>query len=550
MEVHVRKRSIVPVAAALAIVASLAVGPAATAGPERTQAGTVVFIHDQEPPSLRTNWVDNQLYATSLVTNNILLGGMIRDNNAKWVLRNFASFPKLVKRSPMTVSFEYSPKAVWSDGKPVTCADYRATWQIYINPKNNLASRTGFEDIKSVTCKGKKGTVVMKKVYADWEALVAGNGSAHYPAHIVRGQDMNKLFEDSIPVSSGPWKFQSWQKGVQLTVVRNPEYKAGPAMKLDRVVFRYITDTNARFQAMKAGEGDAMEPQGQLQIADFLKDSNFKVESRAGYSYEHLDLQYGAKGHPALRQQYVRQALMQGINRAQIASALWQTIAPGMPVLNSLIFKTFEPGYQPYFKKYPFSQTKVIQILKGKGCTGGPDRPSAGNSRIFSCPGVGKLSFTFSTTAGNQLRALTFEIIQRQLKSVGIELVPRFQPAGLLFGTTLPAGDYELIMFTWVQSPSAKITSKDLYACGGDLNYGNYCNRKVTSLLNQTAVNLDEAQRTKLLQQAEALIANDIPSIPMFVRPVFAISNKKVKGLTAPTTNEGSPWNVNTWSIQ
>jgi peptide/nickel transport system substrate-binding protein len=321
-------------------------------------------------------------------------------------------------------------------------------------------------------------------------------------------------------------------------------------MKLDRVVFRYIADTNARFQALKAGEGQTMEPQGQLQIADFLKDSNFKVEAKAGFSYEHLDLQFGPKGAPALRQQYVRQALMQGMNRAQIASALWQTIAPGLPVLNSLIFKTFEPGYTQHFRKYSFSQTKVIQLLKSKGCTGGPDRPSAGNNNIFSCPGVGKLSFRFSTTAGNQLRALTFEIIQRQLKSVGIELVPRFQPAGLLFGTTLPSSDWDIIMYTWVQSPSSKITSKDLYACGGEQNYMNYCNRRVTALLNQTAVNLDEAQRTRLLNQAETVMSRDIPSIPMFVRPVFAISNKKMKGMTAPTTLEGSPWNANTWTTQ
>jgi peptide/nickel transport system substrate-binding protein len=361
---------------------------------------------------------------------------------------------------------------------------------------------------------------------------------------------MNKAFENSIPVSAGPWRFQSWQKGVQISVVKNTRFAVAPAMKLDRVVFRYIADTNARFQALKAGEGQVMEPQGQLQIADFLKDSNFKVESRAGYSYEHLDLQFGPKGAPALRAPYVRQALMQGINRPQIATALWSTIAPGLPTLQSLIFKTFEKGYVPVYRKYPFNQNKVISTLKGKGCTGGPDKPSAGNSNIFSCPGLGKLSFRFSTTAGNQLRALTFEIIQRQLKSVGIELVPRFQPAGLLFGTTLPSSDWDIIMFTWVQTPASKITSKDLYACGGEQNYMNYCNRRVTNLLNQTAVNLDEAQRTKLLNQADVLIANDIPSIPMFVRPVFAISNKKMKGFTAPTTLEGSPWNANTWSIQ
>jgi peptide/nickel transport system substrate-binding protein len=546
-----RKRSLLLLAGAAAIVASLVVGPAATAGPEKASAGTVVFIHDQEPPNLRPAWVDNNLYATSLVLNNIWQGGQIRDNNAKWVTRLFTGPPKLLKRSPLTVSFEFSKKANWSDGTPVTCADWRATWQVYINPNNNPVSRQGHEDIRSVRCAGKKGTVVFKKVYADWQTLLnaPGNNGVLQAKTVAANPDMNKAFESSVPVSSGPWRFQSWQKGVQITVVKNPRYTAGPAMKLDRVVFRYIADTNARFQALKAGEGHVMEPQGQLQIADFLKDSNFKVESRAGFSYEHLDLQFGPKGAPALRQQYVRQALMQGMNRSQIASALWQTIAPGLPVLNSLIFKTFENGYTPHFRKYSFSQTKVIQLLKSKGCTGGPDRPSAGNNNIFSCPGIGKLSFRFSTTAGNQLRALTFEIIQRQLKSVGIELVPRFQPAGLLFGTTLPSSDWDIIMFTWVQTPSSKITSKEIYACGGEQNYMNYCNRRVTSLLNQTAVNLDEAQRNKLLNQAEAIMVNDIPSIPMFVRPVFAISNKKMKGMTAPTTSEGSPWNANVWSI-
>jgi peptide/nickel transport system substrate-binding protein len=532
-----RHRILLLAGAAVAMVASLVVGPAATAGSERAQAGTVVFIHDQEPPNLRASWVDNNLFATSLVLNNIWYGGQIRDVNAEWQTRLFTGPPRLVKRKPLTVSFQYSPKAVWSDGTPVTCADWRATWQVFVNPRNNVVSRTGYEDIGSVRCAGKKGTVVFKKVFADWQSLV--NGGVLQAKQIAANPDMNAAFENSVPVSSGPWRFQSWQKGVQITVVRNPRYSAGPKMVLDRLVFRYIVDTNARFQALKAGEGQVMEPQPQLQIADFLKDSNFVVNSKAGYGFEHLDIQFGPKGAPALKLGYVRQALITGVNRPQIASALYSSIAPGLPTLESLIFKTFEKGYQKNFK-YPFSQANVIKILKGKGCTGGPDRPSAANNDIFSCPGVGKLSFRFSTTAGNQLRALTFEIIQRQLKSVGIELVPRFQPAGLLFGTTLPSSDWDIVMFTWVQTPSSKITSKDLYACGGETNYGNYCNRKVSALLAKTAVTLDEDARTKLLNQADALLAKDIPSIPMYVRPGFVIRAKSLKGPVWNPTTEGS----------
>jgi peptide/nickel transport system substrate-binding protein len=188
-------------------------------------------------------------------------------------------------------------------------------------------------------------------------------------------------------------------------------------------------------------------------------------------------------------------------------------------------------------------------MLQKKGCTGGPSKPSASNQSIFSCPNVGKLSFRFGTTTGNQLRALAFEIMQRQLKSVGIELVARFQVAGTLFGTTLPSGDWDLSMFTWVGSPSTPITIKDLYACGGDQNYMNYCNKAGTAIMNKVAVELDAATRAKLLNQTELKhMVKDIPSIPLFARPIYVIRANTVKGPVVNPTGEGSPWNVANWT--
>ena len=79
-----RKRSIW-LAALLALVASLIVGPGATAGTEKSLAGTVVFIHDQEPPTLRGDWTDNNLYATALITNRIFDGCEKRDEKGNLV---------------------------------------------------------------------------------------------------------------------------------------------------------------------------------------------------------------------------------------------------------------------------------------------------------------------------------------------------------------------------------------------------------------------------------------------------------------------------------
>jgi len=539
-----RKRSMW-LAALLALVASLVVGPGATAGTAQG-SGTVVFIHDQEPPNLNSAFVGNNLYATSLVVNNIFYGCQLRNASAAWSLGLCESKPKIVKARPLTVAFKYKANAVWSDGKPVTGKDFIATWKVFTNPANNVISRTGWEDIKSVKGTGKSVTVTFKTQYAAWESLVSGGP---YPAHIIAGKDMNTFFNNNLPVSSGPWLFESFTKGQQIAVKKNTKFKAGPQMKLSRLVFRYILDTNARFQALKANEGDVMEPQPQLQIADFLKDSKFVVDRKIGYTYEHIDIQFGEKGHPALKQPYVREALITGINRPQVAAALYSTISPGLPALQSLMFKPFETTYKKNFAARGFNQNLVIKLLKSKGCTGGPDKPSAGNNNIFSCPNVGKLSFRFFTTTGNQLRALTFEIIQRQLKSVGIELVARFQTAGTMFGTTLPSRDWDLMLFAWVASPDSPITIKDIYGCGGDQNDGTYCNRALSKVLDKVSVTLDANERAAMLNAAEAkYMVRDIPSIPMFARPLFVIRKAGLKGPAVNPTQEGSPWNVSTWT--
>lgn len=544
-----RKTSIALLVGALVIIASLVVGPAASAKSESASAATVVFIHEQEPPNQQGPWVGNNLAATSLVLNNIWYGGQIRNNTAAWVVRNFTAAPKLLKRNPLTVQATYKDTAVWSDGKPVTGADFIATWKVFVNPKFNVISRSGWEDIKSVKAsgKGKKTfTVVFKKRYADWETLVSGGP---YPAHIIKGKDMNQMFLNDIPVSSGPWKFASWQKGVQITLVKNTAYKAGPPLKIGKLVFRYILDTNARFQAMKAGEGQVMEPQPQLQIADFKKDKRFVVDTKVGYTYEHLDIQLGPQGHPALRQPYVRQALISGINRQQIANVLYSSYAPNLPALQSIMYMPFEPWYKQNFAIWKFNQQKVIAILTKHGCTGGPSKPSASNSSIFSCPNVGKLSFRFGTTTGNTTRALAFEIMQRQLKSVGIELTPRFQVAGTLFGTTLPSRDWDILMFAWVSSPTGPITNNIQYGCGGDQNYMTYCNKKASKLMDAVVTELNVSKGQQLNNEAEAkYIAKDIPTIPMLARPLFVIHAKSLKGPVVNPTSEGTPWNVSTWT--
>jgi len=536
-----------------AVLAALLVGPA-TAQNKQSRGGTVVIGADQEPATLNFYLTDGNSYTTALAMNPVLAPGAYYNQKAQLVPELLAGLPRMVKANPLTVTFAYKQSAKWSDGKPVTGKDFIATYRTIMNPKWDITSREGWEDLASVKAHGKSVTVVWKKghSYAAWDALTAN--TSPMPAHKLAGKDFNQLWHDSIDVASGPYKFVSWQRGTQLVLARNNAFSAGPKAKLDRVVFRYIPSTPSLFQALNSGEIQVTEPQPQLQIVDLRKNSRFKVQSGPGYFWEHLDIQTGPKGAPALKKRFVRQALITGINRAQIRQALY--ITPGLvpsakqlPVLQSHIFKPFEQYYRPNWAKWSFSQRKAIALLRQNGCTGGPTKPTADNSDIFSCPGVGKLSFRFTTTSGNQLRALTFEIAQKQLKSVGIELLPRFGPSASVFGQVLPSGDWDLFLFTWQASPSSSATSFSLYGCGGDQNYMNYCNPKVSSLLKRAQFTPDARLRAGILNRAETIMANDVPSIPMFVRPGFLVNSKKVSGTVINPTQQGSTWNVQNWTV-
>ena len=550
-----KKISLLPVCVALVLFASLVIGPAATATTEGTSAGTVVIVHDQEPGGTLNNFLsEGNGYTNSLVMNPILAGGVIYDNNVKLRPYLLESLPKLLQKEPLKATMKYKASAVWSDGKPVTGADFMALYRTTMNPNWDITSREGFEDIAKVQVKGKSVTVTFKpkRAYAAWDVLM---GTSPLPAHKVAGQDFNKLWADSIDISSGPFKFQSWQKGTQIVLVKNRAFKAGPAAKLDRVVFRYIAGPS-QYQALKSGEGDVIDAVSpQIQIVDFYDDKKFKVQGGASYSWEHLDFQQGAKAHPALKKKFVRQAIIQGINRAQIREVLYVKTglvpsAKDLPVLQSHIFKPFESAYATPYARWGFSQSKVIALLKKNGCTGGPDKPSSGNSKIFSCPGVGQLSFAFTTTSGNPLRALTFEIIQRQLKSVGIEFTPRFlSPAVLFGGGTLTGGDWQAVMFTFTGGPTSSGTFFSIGGCGGDQNYGAACNRKASALLQKAQFTPDPADRNKLLHAAEEILADEVFSVPLFARPQHLLFNTRVKGALRNPTQQGAIWNVETWSV-
>jgi peptide/nickel transport system substrate-binding protein len=449
-----------------------------------------------------------------------------------------------LKKNPQRITYFIRKNAHWSDGVSVTGKDFKFTWQQVLNPKyKDHITTIGWDDIRSVKGSGKVVTVTFKRNYADWKDLFA----YILPQHALAGSDLLTVWNDCIcnpkkgnaPIGDGPFLLTKFDRGAGITLTKNPKGWHGRPAKLNSIVFRYVTNTNSEIQAIRSGEVDAIYPQPQLALADLKNQSGLKVVTHLGLQWEHIEIQQGAKGNPLAKNVWARQALILALNRAAAAKALYGTLNPNIKVLNSLVRLTNEQGYQPKFGKWDYNPTKLANLMKAHNCAKGSDG-------IFACGGQ-KMAFNFESTSGNALRTLAFTIFQDQAAKAGIQLKNGFVPAGTLFGSHLPDHNFDLAMFTYVVVVDPHYTVS-IFSCGAPGNYTEYCNRKVTSLLAKSDKELNPAKRLALVNQAGAIMANDVPMIPLFQRATYLVYKSNVRGLGDNASSQGPSWNAEAWS--
>jgi peptide/nickel transport system substrate-binding protein len=511
-----------------------------TAAAEPAEGGTVVYGADQEPEVMNPMVTAGNLFATSIIVEPVLLG-------AYTVTPDFEYVPVLldgeaeVTEDPFTVTYNIKDEAAWSDGTPITADDFIFTWQTIMNPDFDITSRDGYDKItdgEAVDDKTVKFT--FSEVFAPYKTLFSVSNRV-LPKHVLEGEDFDTVWNDEITIASGPFMFDSWEKGQQATIVRNEEYWGEEQAKIDELVFRFIEDSNTQVQALKGGEIDMFYPQPQVDLVEQVTAiTDVEAEASAGTVWEHLDFNFAV---PPLDQQYVRQAIFQAIDRDALASQLIQPINPEAEPLNNLIYVNNQSEYEPHFDQYEFDPAAAMQLLEENGCTKGADG-------IYTCNGT-RLSFRYTTTAGNELRELQLQVIQQQLKAIGVEIVPATGPASDVFANVLPAGPdkaWDLFNFAWVGSPDP-FGSNSIWLCGGDQNYNSYCNQQVTDLLNQTNTLVDAEERAATYNEADALMADDIPVVPLYQKPTFFAWRSAIEGPQDNPTQVGPTWNAATWTV-
>lgn len=509
--------------------------------------GTVVFGAEQEPPCLMGLLAGCNNTWTAWIANNPVIYPAFVEYPDFSFRPGLIDKATVVKTKPFTLLWHINSKAVWSDGVPVTADDFIFTEKVQTDPKNELAQTSGYDQItQSVKVNAKTVKFVFKTPYAAWKTLF-GNV---LPAHALEGSDINTVWNTNVnnpktgqPIGSGPFLLSAYTKGQSMTLTRNPKWWGPHKPYLDKVIFKFVTNTDSEIQAIRGGEVDAIYPQPQLQLADLKSTPGLKVQSHSGTTLEHIDFNAGKKGMRLVTAPWFRQALAYSIDRAALVKQLYGTISPGLPVAQNLTYTSNQKEYVQHFQVFKYSPAKVAAIMTAHKCTKGGDG-------IWTCLGT-RASIKFSTTAGNKLRELGQEIMQAQAKAAGIELTIANLPSRLLF-PAIANNDYEMADFAWVTTgdPAGQV---DIYGCvggkPGGSNWKAYCSKKVTDLLAASDAELDATKRAALVNAADAVMALNVPTLPLFQKPTFFVYKSKLQGMIDNSSLYGPTWNIQDWWI-
>ena len=508
--------------------------------------GTVTFAAEQEPPCLNLLLsACNNTWTAWGNFNTAFRGLYIEKPNFQLVPDMAAGPAQLISKKPETLLVKFGNQ-VWSDGKPITVDDLIFTWKTIVNPKWDIAGRSGWDSIKTIQkINPKTARIIFAKPYGPWKVMLA---TSLLPAHALAGADFNTVWNTNNndphtgkPISSGPFILSNYTQGQSLTMVRNPKGWPHPS-KIDKLVFVFRTNTDSEVQALRGGEVDAIYPQPQLQLADLRSVPGIAFQSNAGTTFEHLDLNIDPKANrmPLLRQVWFRQMIAYGMDRDVAVKQLYRSLNPKLGAVNNVTYPASAPEYKADFAKYTYQPKMVAKIAAAHGCKKGGDG-------IFVCGGQ-RASFSWSTTSGNKLRELTQEIIQAQERAAGIEVKIANVPSGTLFGKLLPTHTYDMALYAWVTTgdPAGQT---DIYGCGGGSNYTGVCDKVITNSFKASDAEFDPTKRAAAVNRADAEQAKVLSTIPLYSKPTFFFYKKTLHGVVDNPTLQGPTWNAEDWTI-
>ena len=428
----------------------------------------------------------------------------------------------------------------WHDGTPFTAEDVKYTLELVVDDDFRSARRAGHDLVRNIqVVSPTEITWEMAAPHAPYPAILSWTFIV--PKHVLgEAEDPNRAAFNDAPVGTGPFKWNSRTAGDNIQLDANPDY-FGEGPHLEKLIFKYIPDLTVLYTQFRTGDIDVIALQGilpdkyaeakELDGREVVIDPSGTVESIA------LNME-----RPQFKELAVRQALYHAVDKATIIDALYY----GLPTPTESYMPQQSAYYYDGLPAHEYSIDEANRLLDDAGWERGPDG-------IREKEGV-RLSFTNSTTAGNNVREQMQQFVQQSFAEIGVEMTISNLPPAVMWGEYWGMSEFDSVVvgIAFLTGPdpdtSDYFKSTSIPAQGGaGQNMMQYVNEEVDTLLESGGVQFDLQERRETYVKVQQIVREDLPLLPLFQYANVRGYKDGLEGYASNVNVRIESWNANTW---
>ncbi|MCP3798508.1 ABC transporter family substrate-binding protein [Allokutzneria sp. A3M-2-11 16] len=426
--------------------------------------------------------------------------------------KNYVESGKLVSTEPQVVEYKLNPKAVWSDGTPLSWKDFEAQFKAMngTNPAFVGATTTGYEDIEKVErgANDQEVKVTFKKKFGDWRTLF----TLLYPASTNSDPKVfNDGWKDKPQVTAGPFKFDSIDRGAKIiTLVPNDKWW-GEKPKLSKIIFRQI-NIDSQAQSFAAGDIDYIDIGPSVSTFQQVQPvQGAAIRKALAPDFRHITFN-GAKGS-ILEDPKLRLAIQKAVDRTTIAKSQVGAIIPDAKPLNNHIFVEGLKDYKDQAQLVAYNKDQAAKELDELGWKlEGATRKKDGK----------ELAIRNVIPTAVEVSANEAKQVQQMLAAVGVKVDIQTVPSELFFKEYVNKSNFDITHFSWLGTPAPTSSKNSIYGYDANAvkqNYGRIGNETTNKLLADARAELDDAKRAELANKADEEIWKSGHSLLLYQRP-------------------------------
>lgn len=525
-------------AAAACSLAMLLGGCGSSAKNAQTNGGKVIItVSNSEPQNelVPGNINENAGARPAMLVNSTLV---TFDEKGNPVNEDAESITPNADATQYTVKVKKGKK--FSDGTPITAESFVKAWSFVANAKNAQKCASFFQTIKGYADLQKDGTKGdeqlsgLKVVDENTFTVDLEQPDSVFPikvGYLAFAPLPESFYKDpkaygEKPVSSGPYLFKSWDHNKQIEVVKNPDYNGPRKAQNDGVTFKVYTDGNAAYRDVQAGNLDMTDNISDTQTKTFQKDTTVKAYNRPGSVIQQFTIPSSLPHFDVKTEEgkLRRQAISMAIDRKVIIDKILNgTASPANEFTSPLT-----PGYKADLKGH---ENVEFNAKKAKELWAKADKISKYDG-----------SLTFSYNADGNAKSVFDAVVNSLKNNLGIKAettpIPTFQEFRNACAKRQIKGAWRAGWMPDYPSAENYLTQEfaSVAADGNGSNEGDYKNPKFDDLLKKAASSKPE-EAIKLYQQANEILLEDLPSVPLFYSNAKAVMVPTLKGFTMDWQN-------------